>query len=378
MRRMEHGKTTTRRRITGALVLGLIGWPVSALQAQIPQKYELADLQALERAFVDLAEKVRPSVVAVRTYRTHNREARGAQAILLPDSQGSGFIIDSDGYVVTNRHVLIGADVISVILHDGVKYDAELIQADPRGDLAVLKIEAKNLRVAPLGDISGVRVNQWVFACGNPFGLGNSDGRTSVTYGVISALGRRMTSRLVGDSNIEYYGNMIETSATINPGNSGGALFNLDGEVIGVVTAIETTSGVSEGHGFAIPIDANARKILDMLKAGETVRYGFLGVKVQDAGARRSSLVAKVRTWHGAELDEIILEDGPAARAGLRAGDIVIEYDGHAVEDSDHLVRLVGFTPVGTTVDVVYLRDTVKRNTSVTVADRSEMLSRAE
>jgi serine protease Do len=190
-------------------------------------------------------------------------------------------------------------------------------------------------------------VNQWAFAAGNPFGLANNSGRLSVTFGVVSALGRQLTRRLARDSELQYYGNLIETSAAINPGNSGGPLFNIEGEVIGVVTAIETSSGVNEGQGFAIPIDRHTRRILDTLKAGQPVHYGFLGVKVEDAGLRRdrggvfnpgrareeaerngSRIVASPRTYHGAAIVGITFAAGPAASAGLRAKDVIIEFDG--------------------------------------------------
>jgi len=341
-------------------------------------RYQPADLEALQQAFIELAEKVRPSVVAIRTYDVRDPQSPGAKFVMRPYSQGSGFIIDGDGYVVTNRHVIADADVISIVLDNGMKFEATVVQADKRSDLAVLKIDAEGLKPVTFGDLSEVRVNQWVFACGNPFGLANDHGGASVTYGAVSALGRQMTQRLVGESDVEYYGNMIETSATINPGNSGGPLFNIDGEVVGIVAAIETTSGVSEGHGFAIPVDKNTRRILDTLQTGQEVRYGFLGVMVQDVEPPRSSLVVDSRVNRGVELRSISFSDGPAAQAGLKARDVVIEYDGIPVKNADHFVRLVGFTPVGTQVPLVFLRNGVKRKTVVAVGDRSEMLTRTE
>jgi serine protease Do len=348
----------------------------------LPARYRLADLKALESAFVGLADSVSPSVVAIRTYKVRDPHSSGSKLgqarlpVMRPFSHGSGLIIDSEGYIATTRHVIADADVISVILDSGLKYESVVVQSDARSDLAVIKIDAATpLREVTFGDLADVRINQWVFACGNPFGLANSDGRTSVTYGVVSALGRQMTHRLVGNSDIEYYGNMIETSTTINPGNSGGPLFNIDGEVVGIVAAIETSSGVSEGQGYAIPIDKNIRRILDALKAGREVRYGFMGVLVQDVEPPRSSLVVDSRVYRGAQVRSISVPDGPAARAGLKAKDIVIEFDGVPVEGSDHLVRLVGFTPVGAQVPVTYLRGGVKRKTTVTLGDRAEMLA---
>jgi len=373
-------KTRTRCRwIVAALALIVCaGYPLPSV-ADVPPRYRIADLKALERAFTELAQEVQPSVVAIRTYKVRDASDTGPRRVMLPFSQGSGFIIDPDGYIATNRHVIADSDVITVILHNGLKYEADPVQADARCDLAVIKVDAEKLKPVEFGDLKNVKVNQWAFACGNPFGLANDDGRTSVTFGVVSALGREMTRRLVPSySDVEYYGNLIETSAAINPGSSGGPLFNLDREAIGVVTAIETSSGVNEGHGFAIPIDKNTRRILDTLKSGQPVRYGFLGVRVRDVDEPRSSLVVDTRVFRGAQLDEISFPRGPAGAAGLKARDVVIEFDGTPIESSDHLVRLVGFTPVGTEVPVTYLRNGVKRKTTVTLGDRQDMLSRVE
>lgn len=370
-------KTVQQIWFSGLAVLSILA-TVGDLRAETPPKYALADLKALERAFVDLAEQVRPTVVAVRTYQAQKAGNGERPFVLRPFSQGSGFVIDTAGYIATNRHVIDDADVISVILFDGTEHDATIVQTDRRSDLAVLKIDVGGIPAVTFGEGSKLKVNQWVFASGNPFGLANDDGQVSVTYGVVSALGRRMTERLVGATDIEYYGNMIETSAAINPGSSGGALFSLDGELVGVVTAIETASGVSEGHGFAIPMDRNIRRILDTLKKGEVVRYGFLGVTVRDPDPVPSKLVGDGRKHRGAVVDRVSGSNSPAGRAGLKADDIVIGYNGVSVQDSDHLVRLVGFTPVGRTVNVTYLRRGVKREAEVTVGDRFELLSESD
>jgi serine protease Do len=348
--------------------------PIATVSAQTSERYDRADLKALEEAFVRLAADVQPSVVAVRTYRAYPPDEEGEARIRIPLSQGTGFVIDSTGFIATNRHVIAGADLIAVRLLDGTVHNARLIRDDPRSDLAVLRIEQENLPVVRWGDLSKVRVNQWAFSCGNPFGRANLDGRPSVTMGVVSALGRQMTRRLVGNSDVEYYGNLIETSAPINPGNSGGPLFNLDGEVIGVITAIETTTGVGEGHGFAIPIDKNTRRILATLKSGQPVRYGFLGVEVQEVEPDPTGRVVSTRPNLGAVIREIKIPNGPAARAGLKPRDVVIEYDGVPVDNHDHLVRLVGFTPVGSDVVVTILRNGVRQRTTVTIGDRADLL----
>lgn len=376
------GARQRRRRF--AVATGFASAMIAALplvaSAGLPPQYRVADLKAIERAFIELAQTVQPSLVAIRTYQSLDRrqsrsaDRSGGRKLLRPFSQGSGFIIGSDGFIATNRHVIEESDVISVILHNGLKYDAAVVQTDVRSDLAILKIDATHLKTVTFADGGSLNVGQWVFAGGNPFGLANTDGHNSVTYGVISALGREMTERLASDSDLQYYGNMIETSAAINPGNSGGPLFNVDGEVVGVVTAIETASGVSEGQGFAIPVDKNIRRILNTLMAGKVVRYGFLGIMVRDVERSSSPLVVDSRVYRGAELYSLSLADGPAAKAGLRPKDIVIEYDGMPITGRDHLVRLVGFTPVGTKVSIAYLRRGVRRQTVVTLADRGQYI----
>ena len=349
---------------------------VAVAADRLPAKYELADLEALQAAFVDLADEVRPSVVAIRTYQTINPARRGTRPITKPLSRGSGFVIDAGGFIATNRHVVEGADVISVMLSNHSQYDAEIVQVDVRHDLAVIRIEEQDLKPVVWGDVTDLRVNQWAFVVGNPFGLANRDGVPSVTAGVISAMQRQMTDELVPGAVLEYYGNLIETTAAINPGNSGGPLFNIKGEIIGVVTAIATSTGANEGTGFAIPIDANTRTVIDTLKVGQVVRYGFLGIDVQTPMVPRSRAIARTRPL-GALITRIQTPDGPAAQAGLKSKDIIIKFNDVSVENSDHLVRLVSFTPVGTEASVLFLRDGIKRRVEVTLADRVETLGLA-
>ncbi len=341
---------------------------------QMPQKYSVADLKNIESVFVEMADQVRPSVVAIRTYFIPG-DGEGL-AVRVPVSQGTGFIISDDGYIVTNRHVMEDSNASTIILNNGLRFDGTLIHSDIRSDLAVLKIEAEGITPVQWGNQKDVKVGRWTIAVGNPFGLANRYGGASVTFGTVSQLGRDMTSRLVGNSDVQYYGNMIETSAAINPGNSGGPLFNIDGQVIGIITAIETSSGVSEGAGFAIPINRNTRHIIDTLKHGKPVQYGFLGVIVEDTQPTAGSGYSGRNTiYAGAAIREITVREGPAARAGLRIGDVVVEIDGTLVKNSDHLVRLVGFTPVGTSVPVTFIRNNVKRTTTVTLGDRMKLMS---
>jgi len=356
------------RRNAAAILIIACGTAVYG-QNQSNAQYTLGDMKALERCFVELSDTVRPSVVAIRAYQV--RPGKEADTRLkVPVSQGSGFIIDPDGFIATNMHVIDEGHVITVTLWDGTLFDASLVQKDERADLAVLSIDAKNLPAIRWGDASKLKVNQWSFACGNPFGQANRTGQPSITFGVVSALGRDMTDRIAEDSNINYYGNLIETSAAINPGSSGGPLFNIDGEVIGVVTAIQTSTGVNEGMGFAIPIDVNSRRILDKLKRGEKVRYGYLGVGVDDVEGPTSSRVAELRRFRGARITKVEPPNGPAALAGLNPDDIVVEFNGTPIENRDHLIRVVGFTPVGTEAVIKYIRKRVERKTTITVGDR--------
>ncbi len=345
----------------------------SSDSAQARGQYDLADLKALERAFVKLADEVRPSVVAVRTYLVVSGEGRSRNN-RRSYSQGSGFVLSSSGDIGTNFHVIEDADAVTVTLSDGSTHDAEILSADRRRDLAVLHIEVRGLKPIRFADLSKVRPNQWSFAAGNPFGLANRDGNTSVSWGTVTALGREMTGPLVGNSQTEYYGNLIETSAAINPGNSGGPLFNLRGELIGVVTAIETSSGVNEGAGFAIPANEDTIRILQTLQAGEQVRYGFLGVEVGPVPPPTSRRVARSLAARGALISRISPPDGPAGRAGLKAEDIVVSVDGQAVANSDELVRLIQYKPVGSTITLAFLREKIKRTAKVTLGDRETLL----
>ena len=360
-----------------ALLIAWVAWPAAG-QTNLPQRYRLADLKALQKAFVEIAQEVNPSVVAIRTYYVHKSGEDAESPVRAPVSQGSGFIIDDDGFIATNRHVLEEANDITVILHNGKRYDAEIHQTDVRSDLAVLKIEAEGLKPVRWGDVGDVRVGHWSFAVGNPFGMANDDGRMSVGLGTVTALGRSLTRRLAQVPNLQYYGNLIETSSPINPGNSGGPLFNIDAEVIGIVTAIETSSGVNEGAGFAIPIDKNTRAILDTLRSGEVVHYGFMAVTVQEVDRPRVRRVVDGRVYRGAQISSLTLRHGPAAKAGLKPGDIIIAVDGTPVENSDHLVRLVSFSPVGAKVEITFLRRGIKRNTTVKLGDRRELLGEIE
>jgi len=316
--------------------------------------------------FVNLARKMRPIVVNIST--TQTSEARGSQEFGSPfgeedpfndfwrrffggpaprgpqrqRSLGSGFIIDGDGSILTNNHVVENASKIVVKLSDDQEYEAKVIGRDPKTDIAIIRINVKtNLLAASFGDSDKLEVGEWVMAIGNPFGLDST-----VTSGIVSAKGRH-----IGQG---PYDNFIQTDASINPGNSGGPLINLRGEVIGINTAIFSRTGGNIGIGFAIPINL-VKELLPQLRGKGKVTRGYLGVLIQKVtpeigeslGLERSSgaLVANVS------------KDGPADKAGVKVGDVIVEFDGKEVKDSGDLPIIVARTAVDKKVRMKVLRD---------------------
>jgi serine protease Do len=234
--------------------------------------------------------------------------------------------------------------------------------------LAIIRIDAGETPAAKLGDSSRVRPGHWSFTVGNPFGLADSDGTTSFAVGNVTALGKSLSPEL-DPTDTRYYGDLIQTSSSINPGNSGGPLFNIDGEVVGICTAMLSRSGVNEGLGFAVPISRRNRQIIDTLLSGQPVRYGYLGVKV-GAPTETQRRQAGAPGTGGAYITEIIEPAGAAARAGLRPADLVVEFDGVPIANSDQLVRLVGETPVATEVELAYYRAGKRHQAKVRLAER--------
>ena len=268
---------------------------------------------------------------------------------------GSGFIISSNGYILTNNHVVGGADVIKVRLSDGRHFKAKVVGTDPESDVAVVKIEAKGLPTVPLGDSDAIEVGEWVIAIGNPFGL-----TQTVTVGVVSAKGR---SRI----GINDYEDFIQTDAAINPGNSGGPLLNIHGEVIGMNTAIFSKSGGYMGIGFAIPINM-AKAIKDQLvKNGKVVR-GWLGVIIQDMDEDLASSFG-LKKAEGVLVSEVA-DGSPADKGGLKQGDIILKMDGHKVENASELRNRVALTQPGTKVKFEILRDKKHRSVTVEIGEK--------
>ena len=274
---------------------------------------------------------------------------------------GTGMIMDKDGYILTNNHVVAGANEIKVLLASGERYPAKLIGTDPKTDLAVIKISAdKPLPHVTFGDSDKVQVGQWVVAIGHPRGLDQT-----VTQGIISAKHRR------GIMDPSSYQDYLQTDAAINPGNSGGPLLNLQGEVIGVNAAIVTQSGGFEGIGFAIPSNM-ALHIAHELIAHGKVRRGWLGVSVQNLTPELAEAF-HVKRNKGAVIADVVNE-GPADKAGIKRGDIVISYNGRAVADASSLRNMVALTPVGKKVDMEILRRGKKKTISVKVGSLEEAL----
>ncbi len=269
------------------------------------------------------------------------------------DSLGSGFIIDSDGYVVTNHHVIRDADEIIVRLKDRRELKATVVGSDARSDIALLKIEADNLPVVKIGSSRNLKVGSWVMAIGSPFGFDHS-----VSVGVISATGRTLPS--------ENYVPFIQTDVAINPGNSGGPLFNMDGEVIGINSQIYSRTGGFMGLSFAIPIDV-AMDIIAQLKRSGHARWGWLGVLIQDVNKELAESFGMKKPMGAVVLK--VLDDTPAKRAGLEVGDVITHFDGKVINRSSDLPLAVGQAEIGSRVKVRIIRDGKIRQLRVKIAE---------
>ena len=277
-----------------------------------------------------------------------NRE-RGPRRV---NSLGSGFIIDPSGIVVTNNHVISEADEITVILNDGARLKAELIGKDQKTDIALLRVKPdKPLKAVKFGDSEKLRLGEWVIAIGNPFSLGGT-----VTAGIVSARNR--------DINSGPYDNYIQTDAAINRGNSGGPLFNLDGEVVGINTAIISPSGGSIGIGFAVP-SKTAMPVIDQLKQFGETRRGWLGVRIQQVTDEIAESL-KIKPPRGA-LVAGVDDKGPAKPAGIEPGDVIVKFDGKDIKEMRDLPRVVADTPVGKQTPVIIIRKGKEETKTVTL-----------
>lgn len=334
--------------------------------------------------FVALSKKLRPVVVNISsTQVSESRGQQGPQEFGSPfgeedpfndfwrrffggptprgpqrqRSLGSGFIIDGDGSILTNNHVVENAQKIVVKLADEQEYEAKVVGRDPKTDIAVIKIEAKTkLTPANFGDSDGLEVGEWVMAIGNPFGLDST-----VTSGIVSAKGRH-----IGQG---PYDNFIQTDASINPGNSGGPLINLRGEVIGINTAIFSRTGGNIGIGFAIPVNL-VKELLPQLRGKGKVTRGYLGVLIQKVTPELAESLGMEKS-QGA-LVANVSKDGPADKSGVKVGDVIVEFDGKEIKDSGDLPIIVARTPVDKKVRMKVLRDKKELTLNVAVGELKE------
>lgn len=357
-------------------------------QSNVVESKNRGDMVRVEElpSFADLVEKLKPSVVNISTTGMVRRGGRGPSPFgkspfrkddpfgeffekffgEMPQREfkqrglGSGFIISEDGYVVTNNHVLEIADDIEVIFENGEKYKAEIIGKDPKTDLALIKIEPKeSLQAVRFGNSDKLRIGDWVIAIGNPFGLGHT-----VTAGIVSAEGRVL--------GMGSYDDFIQTDAPINPGNSGGPLFNLEGEVVGVNTAI-VYSG--QGIGFAIPINLT-KSVIDQLKETGTVIRGWLGVLIQQITPE----IAEGLGLKGVKgiLVSDVSPDSPADKAGIKRGDIIVDFNGKKVDEVNELTGMVAQMVPGSDVDVRVLRNGEESDFKVTLGKLPDTVSESK
>lgn len=343
-----------------------------------------AKAQTAPPSFADLAEQISPSVVNITTATVvAGRTDEGPRGIVPEGSPfedffrefedrrggqgdrprrssalGSGFVISEDGYIVTNNHVIEGADEITIEFFSGDELVAELVGTDPNTDIALLKVETDEpLPFVPFGDSDTARVGDWVIAMGNPLGQG-----FSVSAGIVSARNRALSGT---------YDDYIQTDAAINRGNSGGPLFNLDGEVIGVNTAILSPNGGSIGIGFSMASNVVTNVVDQLQEFGET-RRGWLGVRIQDVTPDLAEAIG-LESAVGAAVTDV--PDGPAKEAGIQTNDIIVRFDGVEVEDTRELVRIVGNSPVGKEVPVVVMRDGRTETLTVTLGRRETAIA---
>jgi len=326
-----------------------------------------------EGPLASLYAEVAPGVVNIQVYLE--------QGGMAGTGAGSGFILDEEGHIVTNQHVVADADVVTVIFHDGTEVEAQIVGTDADSDLAVVRIDQlpEDVHSLSLGASSAVNPGDWVIAIGNPFSLGSS-----MTLGIVSAVGRTIPTVETPFS----IPSAIQTDAAINPGNSGGPLLAMDGQVVGVNAQIQSTTGTNSGVGFAIPSDVVKLVVPTLIQQG-AYEWPWLGVSGTDV----SLLVQEandLETQEGAYIDEVV-ENGPAVEAGLQGstgqrrilgqvmpvgGDVIIEADGEPIEDFTNLLTSVAFRQPGDTVDLIVLRDGRQRQVTVELAERPQNLGR--
>lgn len=369
--------------MVGALTLGAWQVPLE-INAAVPAHSDQSKIENppnFEKGgFADIAQRVTPAVVNITVNRELNVGQSGNPLNQIPDffgmpglpeipgipknpgrlpfperqGAGSGVIVSPDGYVLTNHHVVAKASEITVTLPDKREFSGKVAGTDPQTDLAVLKIDGNDLPFVPWGDSSTLRVGDYVLAVGNPFGL-----NSTVTLGIVSALGR-------GGMGITQYEDFIQTDAAINPGNSGGALVNTSGELVGINTAIFSQSGGYQGVGFAVPTRLAKPVYTSLVKSGAVVR-GFLGVGIQEV-TQDLAQSFHLNGTSGALVTNVV-EGSPADQAGIRRGDVIVEYQGHEVQDPRSLQQHVIGTEVGTSVTMTLMRDGERKSVNTVIRE---------
>lgn len=373
--RWPFSRLTTSLTLAGLLVgsftLGSMNTPTTSIAAESTSSQVTTVAPHHSRGFADIVKAVRPAVVNITSTKVMTNTEVPDSGHGFPDwfrrdggqddgefrgmppmprqprerqgsGMGSGVIVSPDGYVVTNHHVVDGANTVTVTLIDKREFVGTLVGSDPQTDLAVIKISGKDLPSIPWGDSSTLEVGEYVLAIGNPFGL-----NSTVTQGIVSALGR-------GGMGITKYEDFIQTDAAINPGNSGGALVNMRGELVGINTAILSRSGGYQGVGFAIPTTMGRHVFDSVVKTG-SVRRGFLGVGIQEISKDLATSLNLPNT--SGALVTNVQEDSPAGKAGVQRGDTIVSFQGHAIADPRGLQRFVTRTAVGSPVKLMVIRD---------------------
>lgn len=378
--------------ILGLVVASDLGWlPIGHAVPDAPIAPKPAAVApptaGSDRNFVEVAKAVTPTVVNISTTRISRLPEGHAGGAPFDDpffkrffgdelfrrfeapkdrrerSLGSGVIADANGYIITNNHVVSKADEIRILFADKRSLTAKVVGTDPKTDIAVIKVDAKDLPTIPWADSDKLQVGEYVLAIGNPFGLNQT-----VTMGIVSAVGR-------ANVGIAEYEDFIQTDAAINPGNSGGALVNARGELIGINTAIFSQSGGYMGIGFAVPSNM-VRSVMDQLIKGGKVVRGYLGVSIQELtqDLARQFGVAETK----GVLVSDVLADSPAKRAKLERGDVIVEFDAHSVENPTQFRNLVAQTPIGKKVHIRLLRGGKERDLEVTIAEQPKTIAQSE